>query len=57
MADLAQDQLQFLASQRIPTSMLFDATGMRKREYASAMAEIGAISLLALRRAARAATN
>ena len=42
MAVLAQDQLQFLTSQRIPTSMLFDATGMRKRDYALAMAEIGA---------------
>lgn len=42
MADLTQDQLRFLTSQRIPTSMLFDATGMRKRDYALAMAEIGA---------------
>lgn len=42
MADLTQDQLRFLSSQRVPTSMLFDATGMRKRDYALAMAEVGA---------------
>lgn len=42
MADLNPGQLQFLRSQRISTSVLFDATGMRKRDYALAMAEVGA---------------
>lgn len=42
MADLTQDQLQFLATQRIPTSQLFDASGMRKRDYSAAMDAAGA---------------
>jgi len=41
MAELSPAQLEFLASQRVPTSMLFDATGMQKRDYALAMSETG----------------
>lgn len=42
MAELTGDQLAFLTAQRIPGSQLFDASGMRKRDYAAAMDEVGA---------------
>jgi hypothetical protein len=42
MAELTAEQLSFLASQRIPLSKMFDASGMQKRDYAAAMEEVGA---------------
>ena len=41
MADLTRDQIDFLYSQEIPLSHVFDATGMRKVDYAKVMKDAG----------------
>lgn len=41
MGELSTEELDFLRSQKIAASGVFDATGMRKPEYASAMKEAG----------------
>lgn len=41
MAELRPDQLSFLAAHGIPLSCVFDASGMRKPEYHTAMTELG----------------
>ena len=41
MATLTTDQLGFLQSQRIPLSMVFDATGMKQAEYRKVMSALG----------------
>ncbi len=41
MAILSDQQLEFLESQNIPLSRVFDATGMSKKEYQDAMRSLG----------------
>lgn len=41
MAELTQEQRHFLRDQKIPLSMVFDATGMKRSEYQRAMEETG----------------
>lgn len=41
MGKLSTDQIEFFQSQRVPLSDVFDATGMRKVDYAVAMKEVG----------------
>lgn len=41
MSGLSREQLDFLRSQRIPLSLVFDATGMQKGHYATLMKEGG----------------
>src|SRR5678815_3361408 len=37
MGQLTAEQIDFLLLQRVPPSQVFDATGMRKSDYAAAM--------------------
>lgn len=41
MAELAPDQLDFLANHRIPLSCVFDASGMTRSDYRATMKELG----------------
>jgi hypothetical protein len=41
MAKLTEEQLKFLRSHNIPASLVFDASGMRKKDYADEMKEAG----------------